>query len=151
MKYYNNEQVQAVVRIVEGKFLQARYHLETNPIEITVGKGENWSVLACKEAYGKAVKTAKELEVESCLFDMTGALALGEDGIAAKVDVAEMMGSSVHLHVTAMGRDVVLVISTMNMTGEELRALSTGSVVKFNFAGHVCHVFNKETGINLEA
>ncbi len=78
-------------------------------------------------------------------------LALGEDGIAAKVDVAEMMGSSVHLHVTAMGRDVVLVISTMNMTGEELRALSTGSVVKFNFAGHVCHVFNKETGINLEA
>ena len=86
MKYYNNEQVQAVVRIVEGKYLQARYHLETNPIEITVGKGENWSVLACKEAYGKAVKTAKELEVESCLFDMTAALALGEDGLLAAAE-----------------------------------------------------------------
>ena len=78
-------------------------------------------------------------------------LSLVEDGITAKVDVAEMMGSSVHLHVTAMGRDVVLVISTMNMTGEDLRALATGSTVKFGFAGHVCHVFNKETGINLEA
>ncbi len=78
-------------------------------------------------------------------------LSLVEDGITAKVDVAEMMGSSVHLHVTAMGRDVVLVISTMNMTGEDLRALTTGSTVKFGFAGHVCHVFNKETGINLEA
>ncbi len=78
-------------------------------------------------------------------------IELGKDGIAATVDVSEMMGSSVHLHVTAMGRDVVLVVSTMNMTGAEVAALSTGANVKFNFAGHVCHVFSKETGINLEA
>ena len=78
-------------------------------------------------------------------------IELGKDGIAATVDVSEMMGSSVHLHVTAMGRDVVLVVSTMNMTGAEVAALSTGANVKFNFAGHVCHVFSKETGVNLEA
>ena len=78
-------------------------------------------------------------------------IELAKDGIDAKVDVSEMMGSSVHLHVTAMGRDVVLVVSTMNMTGAEVAALSVGAPVKFNFAGHVCHVFNKETGINLEA
>jgi len=78
-------------------------------------------------------------------------LGLVQDGLVAKVDVAEMMGSSVHLHVTAMGRDVVLVISTMNMTGAEIKALSTGATVHFGFAGHICHVFNKETGINLEA
>src|SRR5699024_1567013 len=36
-------------------------------------------------------------------------------GIEGKVDVSEMMGSSVHLHVTSMGRDVVMVVSTMNM------------------------------------
>ena len=78
-------------------------------------------------------------------------ITLEKDGIEAKVDVSEMMGSSVHLHVTAMGRDVVLVVSTMNMTGAEVAALTGGANVKFNFAGHVCHVFNKETGINLEA
>ena len=78
-------------------------------------------------------------------------IELAKEGIDATVDVSEMMGSSVHLHVTAMGRDVVLVVSTMNMTGAEVNALSTGSSVKFSFAGHVCHVFNKETGINLEA
>ena len=61
------------------------------------------------------------------------------------------MGSSVHLHVTSMGRDVVMVVSTMNMTGAEVAALTGGSDVQFNFPGHVCHVFNKETGINLEA
>ena len=78
-------------------------------------------------------------------------ITLEKDGIDATVDVSEMMGSSVHLHVTAMGRDVVVVVSTMNMTGAEVAALHTGAPVKFNFGGHVCHVFSKETGINLEA
>ena len=78
-------------------------------------------------------------------------ITLESEGIDAKIDVSEMMGSSVHLHVTAMGRDVVVVVSTMNMTGAEVAALHTGADVKFNFGGHVCHVFNKETGINLEA
>ena len=78
-------------------------------------------------------------------------IELAAEGVDAKVDVSEMMGSSVHLHVTAMGRDVVLVVSTMNMTGAEVSTLTGGANVKFNFAGHVCHVFNKETGINLEA
>ena len=72
-------------------------------------------------------------------------------GITGKVDVSEMMGSSIHLHVSALDRDVVMVVSTMNMTGSEVAALSHGNTVNFTFAGHVCHVFNKETGINLEA
>ena len=72
-------------------------------------------------------------------------------GIEGRVDVHEMMGSSVHLHVTSMGRDVVMVVSTMNMSPAEVAALANGSTVKFNFPGHVCHVFSKETGINLEA
>ena len=62
-----------------------------------------------------------------------------------------MMGSSVHLHVNAVGKDVVMVISTMNMTGAEVSALSMGASVNFTFGGNVCHVFGKETGINLEA
>ena len=74
-----------------------------------------------------------------------------EAGLPGKVDVSELMGSSVHLHVTSMGRDVVMVVSTMNMTGAEVAALTNGADVQFNFPGHVCHVFNKETGINLEA
>ena len=78
-------------------------------------------------------------------------ITLEGSGIDGKVDVSEMMGSSVHLHVNAMGRDVVMVISTMNMTGAEVAALTGGAAVKFNFTGNVCHVFNKETGINLEA
>ena len=78
-------------------------------------------------------------------------IALAAAGVPATIDVSEMMGSSVHLHVTAMGKDVVIVVSTMNMTGAEISALSMGTTVNFGFGGNVCHVFSKETGINLEA
>ena len=74
-----------------------------------------------------------------------------DKGISGKVDVSELMGSSVHLHVTAMDRDVVMVVSTMNMTGAEVAALANGAPVNFTFPGHVCHVFNKTTKVNLEA
>ena len=74
-----------------------------------------------------------------------------EQGLKGTVDVSELMGSSVHLHVSALGQDVVMVVSTMNMTGAEVAALNHGAAVNFNFPGHVCHVFDPETGINLEA
>ena len=78
-------------------------------------------------------------------------MMLTETGIGGKVDVSELMGSTIHLHVSALDRDVVMVVSTMNMTGAEVSALTGGADVHFGFGGNVCHVFNKETGINLEA
>ena len=78
-------------------------------------------------------------------------IQLGHNGIAGKVDVSELMGSTVHLHITALGRDVVVIVSTMNMTTDEVSALTGGADVSFSFGGNVCHLFNKETGINLEA
>ena len=99
----------------------------------------------------KALAANNVAEQEVVLGVRPEHITLESTGIDSKVDVSEMMGSSVHLHVTAMGRDVVVVVSTMNMTGAEVAALHTGADVKFNFGGHVCHVFNKETGINLEA
>ena len=78
-------------------------------------------------------------------------ITLADAGVAAKVDVSEMMGSSIHLHVTAVGQDVVVIVNTMDMTGSEVAELKSGKAVSFTFGGNNCHVFNQETGINLEA
>ena len=73
--------------------------------------------------------------------------SITETGIEAKVDVSEMMGSSVHLHVTtAEGRDVVIIVPTVDMKGN----FAMGDVVHFSFGGNVAHVFSKETERNLE-
>mgnify|MGYP002921135847 CR=1 FL=1 len=71
---------------------------------------------------------------------------LVEGGVPAKVDVSEMMGSSVHLHVSAEGRDVIIIVPTIDMNG----SYSIGDKVSFSFNGNVAHVFSKETDRNLE-
>ncbi len=71
---------------------------------------------------------------------------LGESGVSAKVDVSEMMGSSVHLHVSAEGRDVIIIVPTIEMKGH----YAMGDTVHFTFGGNVAHVFSKETEKNLE-
>ena len=84
---YRQQTIQAQASPVEGAFLETRYRLsETEPVSITVGRGEAWTPLACKEAYGKAVKTALELKCESCLFDLTAAGELGLEGLCAAME-----------------------------------------------------------------
>ena len=78
-------------------------------------------------------------------------ITLDENGVEGKIDVSEMMGSSVHLHVNAVGQDVIIVVNTMDMTHAEVAALSMGKTIKFTYGGNNCHVFSKETDINLEA
>ena len=71
---------------------------------------------------------------------------IADTGVAAKVDVSEMMGSSVHLHVSAEGRDVIIIVPTIDMKGN----YAMGDTVHFTFDGSVAHVFSKETDKNLE-
>ena len=71
---------------------------------------------------------------------------VSDEGVAAKVDVSEMMGSSVHLHVSAEDRDVIIIVPTIDMKGN----YNIGDTVHFSFKGNVAHVFSKETEKNLE-
>ena len=71
---------------------------------------------------------------------------IADTGVVAKVDVSEMMGSSVHLHVSAEGRDVIIIVPTIDMKGN----FAMGDTVHFTFDGSVAHVFSKETEKNLE-
>ena len=71
---------------------------------------------------------------------------VSDAGVAATVEVSEMMGSSVHLHVNADGHDVIIIVPTVDMKGN----YDMGDTVHFSFAGKVAHVFSKETERNLE-
>ena len=71
---------------------------------------------------------------------------VADKGISARVEVAEMMGSSVHLHVNADGHDVIIIVPTVDMEGN----YNLGDAVHFSFEGKVAHVFSKETENNLE-
>ncbi len=65
------------------------------------------------------------------------------------VDVSEMMGSAVHLHVSACGSDTIIIVPTSEL--EDAHAYSIGSSVAFTFNGANAHLFDRETGRSLEA
>ena len=111
--------------------------------------GEHVVVLSDEKQAKLAANNVEEQEVTLGLRPEH--LVLADAGVPAVVDLYEMMGASVHLHVNALGNDVVLVVSTMDMTPAQLAALQMGSNIKFDFSGSVAHVFSKETGVNLEA
>lgn len=78
---------------------------------------------------------------------------LCDDGchaIHATVDVSEMMGSAIHLHLRACGRDSVVVVQTINLSNMNPGSFSIGQDAFFTFSGNVVHLFNSETGNNLE-
>ena len=48
-------------------------------------------------------------------------------------------------------KDIVAIVDISNMTFGQVQALHSGVHVKLVFGGNNCHVFDAETGINLEA
>ncbi len=66
--------------------------------------------------------------------------------IPAVVEVSEMMGSEVHIHMNTEGVDVVAIVSTDNAGEEEFRSRSE---VSFDLNPRWMHLFDKETGENL--
>ena len=70
----------------------------------------------------------------------------GATSVKATVDVSEMMGSSIHLHVNANGKDVVLVIATVDLPEDHKFGYRYGEEVSFTFSENVVHVFDKESG-----
>ena len=114
---------------------QDRYFVELGGIRVELD-GEKRARLAAKGVESQDITLGVRPEHTQ----------LVESGVTAKVDVSEMMGSSVHLHVTAEGKDVIIIVPTTDMKGH----YSMGDTVHFSFSGSMAHVFSKEDEHNLE-
>ena len=69
--------------------------------------------------------------------------------LSATIEVSELMGSEVHFHANANGKDVVVIVPTMDADGERIDSFHSGDKLNLTFSGNVCHVFDKD-GKNLE-
>ena len=74
----------------------------------------------------------------------------GNDMLKGTVEVTEMMGSAVHLHVNACGKDSIIIAQTASFEGKNPVDFSIGSPISFTFGGNVIHMFSKEDERNLE-
>ena len=72
------------------------------------------------------------------------------NAIECKVEVNEMMGSEVHLHVVTLdGTSLIVRVPTANLTHEEKNKLSAGNSIKITFPSNVLHFFNINSQKNL--
>jgi len=71
--------------------------------------------------------------------------------IKGVVDVTEMMGSAVHVHASACGKDTIIIVPLLDLEAGQKELLTLGASMQFTFGGDVAHVFDPETGKNLEA
>jgi len=122
-----------------------------------VREGERYSV----ELEGVRIELSPEKQARLLARDVPGQqvtlgvrpehIVLTQAGVPARVDVSEMMGSAVHIHVDACGRDVVIVVPVSEEAAEHGEdVIPTGTPVHFTFRGSAVHVFDQETGLNLE-
>ncbi len=75
--------------------------------------------------------------------------APNESSIATTVDVSEMMGSEIYLHVNADGKDVVVRVPTTDLPVEYRAGIPYGTKEYFTFPADLIHLFDPTTEKNL--
>ena len=73
-------------------------------------------------------------------------MRIDPDGFSGNVEVSEMMGSELHLHLSVKDADVVAIIPTV---GLDLSQYAIGKTVRFSFSPDLMHLFDPETTDNL--
>lgn len=112
-----------------------RYFIETDGLSVELSEDKQQRLVAKDVAEQQVTVGVRPEHV-----------IIGQIGIPAKVDVSEMMGSSVHLHMSALGGDMIAIVP---LNGEAAH-YPMGMDVKLSFGGHVVHVFSKDDSKNLE-
>ena len=69
-----------------------------------------------------------------------------DEGIEGTVDVRELMGTEVHIHVKAYDKNIIIITPT---TSVDYKSMRTGEKIRFSFVNENIHLFDKDNGNNL--
>ncbi len=115
------------------------YYVQVEEAKIALSK-ERSEALAAKGVEDKKVVVGVRPEHVS-IDEVEGAMITG------KVDVSELMGPSIHLHIDAAGKEGIIIVPTLDLKNRTFRI---GDEIRFTFTENVIHLFDQETGNNLE-
>ncbi len=120
-------------------------------IPLTIKNGDYYVTIQGRdikldERYQKGLKEKDHPETTVVVGVRPVHVEMAEEGFTGNIEVSEMMGSEVHLHINLNGEDIVAVIPTANL---DLDRVSLGKDFTFNFNPSLIHVFDAETENNL--
>ena len=127
-------------------FLKAKLVQEGNgySVEILGAKiplnEDQTAVLSRKNIGSQEIILGVRPEHTTVLFDKA------EGAIECKIDVNEMMGSELHLHLSSANDDKIIVrLPTVDLTKDQRASLSYGNKMYITFPAKVMHLFDPET------
>ncbi len=76
-------------------------------------------------------------------------IRVGEGTLSGTVDVSEMLGGAIHLHLKTLGSSAIVVVQTLDI--EDPRKLfADGAEIRYEIMPRHIHLFGKDSGENLE-
>ncbi len=115
------------------------YQVELLDVKLPLNDEQN-AILAQKGVGSQEIILGVRPEHTTVLFDHT------EGAIECTIDVNEMMGSELHLHLRSKNDDKIIVrLPTVDLTKEQRAGLSYGNRLYITFPAKVMHLFDPET------
>ena len=115
------------------------YAVDVLDVRIPLNADQN-AVLAQKNAQPQDIILGVRPEHTTVLFEQA------ENAIECTINVNEMMGSELHLHLTSAHDDKIIVrLPTVDLTNEQRQSLSYGNKMFITFPAKVMHLFDPET------
>ena len=111
----------------DAKLDNGKVTVQGHEIELTADQKA-----ACKDKSGDVILGIRPVHV-----------SLADKGIEAKIDVTELMGSELHLHLDSNGKDVVVVVPTTEIDVDKLHG--SHDTVHYTFKPELMHIFDKTT------
>ncbi len=119
------------------------YNVEILGVNIPLNADQN-AVLVQKGIGSQEIILGVRPEHTTVLFEKA------ENAIGCTINVNEMMGSELHLHLTSMNDDKIIVrLPTVDLTNEQRSSLSYGNSLYITFQAKVMHLFDPATEKNL--
>ena len=122
-------------------FFDAKLNNNGGKYTVTVQGNE----IALTDEQNKALKGTETMDIVLGIRPVH--VHLTDTGIEAKIDVTELMGSELHLHLDSNGKDVVAVVPTTEIDVDNLHG--THNTVHYSFKPELVHLFDKKTEKNL--
>ena len=115
------------------------YTVKLLGVELPLNEEQN-AVLTEKEIGSQEIILGVRPEHTSVLFDNA------ENAIECTINVNEMMGRELHLHLSSMNDDKIIVrLPTVDLTKEQRDSLSYGNKLYITFPAKVMHLFDPAT------
>ena len=117
------------------------YSLEVNGAQVTLSERIQKALADKDTSAGKVIA--------GCRPEHMRIKEAGPDTMKASVDVSEMMGSEIHLHVTCHEKDVVVRVSATELDAEHRGGFEYGAELNLGLPADLIHLFDPQTEKNL--